>query len=248
MARIKWLPYSRDEILKMAQVWENVTSIKGAAWNIPNTVIAELHDRFTEAKAAYEAAAASERTQVLTARINEAFAKLEACMRDMKDRYFKTPPLLNEDLISLLLKPRDGVMTTVPRPRSHPLIILSYEGYNSVVLNISVMLGENVPLDSHVEVFRGVMPQGGATLEEAAGPKRYLMRPPSSGEDLFKLIDTKRKRETIGFPPEEGGKVAYFCARYVNEKGEAGPWGPVAGAIILRADNPLGAGASPTPP
>jgi hypothetical protein len=47
------------------------------------------------------------------------------------------------------------------------------------------------------------------------------------------------------FPPEEGGMTAYFCARYINTKGEKGPWGPIAAIIVPRADNPQGAGGTP---
>ena len=249
MSKIKdWFPASRILILIMARVWENILALKGVLWNIPADLLTEFHNLLMAAQAAFDAATPSERTPVLTARMNEAFDKLEACMRYIKDRYFKQPPLLDEDLVSLLLRPKDDTLTPIPCPESRPLIFISYTGYNTIVLNITVMPGESPPYECHIELFRGIMPQGGATLEEAAGPKRYLMRPPSSGDNLFKLVDTNRKREKISFPPEEGGKIAYFCARYVNEKGEAGPWGPVAAAVIPRADNPLGLGVPEKPP
>ncbi|MDR2518578.1 MAG: hypothetical protein LBD13_04100 [Spirochaetaceae bacterium] len=41
---------------------------------------------------------ASPRSEVLNARVRAAFERLIACMQDVKDRYFKTPPLLEEDL------------------------------------------------------------------------------------------------------------------------------------------------------
>ncbi|MDR2519011.1 MAG: hypothetical protein LBD13_06320 [Spirochaetaceae bacterium] len=240
-----WFPRVRALVLIMARVWENALAFKGGSWGIPNTVITALHDLITAAQDALDLASPALRTPVLTARVNAAFAALEAHMREIKDRYFKQPPLLDEDLVSLLLKPRDTVMTPAARPESHVLLVLRYEGYNTVVVDINLMPGDRPAEGCHVELFRGVMPHAGATLEEAAGAKHYLMAPPSSGEGLFKWLDTNRKRERASFPPEEGGKVGYFCARYVNSKGEQGPWGPVAAIIIPRADNPLGAGAGP---
>jgi hypothetical protein len=76
------------------------------------------------------------------------------------------------------------------------------------------------------------MPQGGATLEQAAGIKRYLMKPPLSGDELLHYRFTRRKTELAGFAAEESGMMAYFCSRYENGKGGVGNWGTVASAII----------------
>jgi hypothetical protein len=86
-------------------------------------------------------------------------------------------------------------------------------------------------------------------LEQAAGPRHYLVSPPVSGKELDKLLDTTRARERVSFDAEDGGMTAYFCARFVNSKGEAGPWGPIAAIIVPRADNPAGAaGGGGQPP
>jgi hypothetical protein len=126
--------------------------------------------------------------------------------------------------------------------------MLRYQGYNVLIVVIKTMLGDPPADDDYyVQLVRGTMPQGGATLEQAAGPKHYLMKPPSDGEGLQSVVNTQRSVERVSFPPEEGGMTAYFCARYVNSKGEEGPWGPVVAAIIPRADNPLGADTGDAP-
>jgi hypothetical protein len=48
------------------------------------------------------------RTPVATARCKAAFEALERYMRDMKRRYFLSPPLTEADIISLGLKPHDS--------------------------------------------------------------------------------------------------------------------------------------------
>jgi hypothetical protein len=54
-------------------------------------------------------------------------------------------------------------------------------------------------------LYRGIMPQGGATLEQAASIKHYLMKEPLSGDELL---------------------------HYRNQKGQHGAWGTVVSAII----------------
>jgi hypothetical protein len=76
------------------------------------------------------------------------------------------------------------------------------------------------------------MPQGGATLEQAASVKHYLMKEPFSGDELLHYRFTRRKKEPVGFDAGESGMTAYFCARYENQKGEFGQWGPVVSAVI----------------
>ncbi|MDR1248457.1 MAG: hypothetical protein LBK63_04050, partial [Treponema sp.] len=81
-------------------------------------------------------------------------------------------------------------------------------------------------------LYLGIMPQGGATLEQAAGIKHYLMKEPRSGEELLHHRFTRRRKEPVNFDASESGMTAYFCARYENGKGHVGNWGPVASAII----------------
>jgi hypothetical protein len=241
--RKNWLPKKRVDVLVMANRWKVVLTIKALLWGIPDALVQELIQAIMEAQAALDAASPAIRTPVLTARVEAAFAKLEAAMRYMKDRYFKKPPLEDEDFISLGLVPKDT------KPESHVLLALHYQGFDTVAIGWSVMPGDpEVDDDCRIEIGRRIMPHGGATLEQAAGPKHYLMKPPVSGEELDKLLDTTRAREPVSFDPEDGGMTAYFSARFVNSRNEAGPWGPIAAIIVPRADNPTGAGQPPAVP
>ncbi|MDR2494471.1 MAG: hypothetical protein LBD24_04510 [Spirochaetaceae bacterium] len=58
------------------------------------------------------------------------------------------------------------------------------------------------------------------------------MSPPVSGKELDKLLDTTRARERVSFDAEDGGMTAYFCARFVNSRNEAGHWGPIAAITV----------------
>jgi hypothetical protein len=74
--------------------------------------------------------------------------------------------------------------------------------------------------DYGYRIYYGILPPGGATSEQAAGP------------DLPHGKFTKRRKELFDFPSDDSGKTAYFCIRYENAKGQGNPWGPVFFAVI----------------
>ncbi|MCL1911731.1 MAG: hypothetical protein FWG13_05960 [Leptospirales bacterium] len=86
--------------------------------------------------------------------------------------------------------------------------------------------------DHGYRIYFGVMPQGGASVEEAAGTMRYLMKVTVSGEELPHSKFSRRRKVLMELPPEDSGKAAYFAIRFENAKGGKGPWGPVFHAII----------------
>jgi hypothetical protein len=81
-------------------------------------------------------------------------------------------------------------------------------------------------------IYAGIMPPGGATLEQAASDKHYLMKPPIDGKGLLHLRFTRRRKEKLIVEAEDSGMTVYIACRYVNQKGEVGQWGPVASMII----------------
>jgi hypothetical protein len=89
----------------------------------------------------------------------------------------------------------------------------------------------NPASDYGYALYSGIMPPGGATLEEAASKKHYLMEPPKDGEGLTHIFTCRRKEQLV-FDAEDAGKTVYLCARYENQKGKAGNWGPVVSAVI----------------
>jgi hypothetical protein len=63
------------------------------------------------------------------------------------------------------------------------------------------------------------MPQGGASLEQAASVKHYLMKEPLSGDELLHYRFARRKKELVDFDAAESGMTAYFCAHCEKPKG-----------------------------
>jgi hypothetical protein len=178
----------------------------------------------------------TERTHVITVECQAAFAALIAKMRFFRERYFKMPPLTEGDWAALGFGRKDPHQTTTPAPDGVPQVSVSYPGGpHALVAHLGPMPGTlelDAASDYGYAVYVGIMPQGGATLEQAASDKHYLMKVPADGKPLRHYRFTRRKREKIFFDAEDGGMTAYVCCRYENRKGETGQWGPVVSAII----------------
>jgi hypothetical protein len=161
---------------------------------------------------------------------------MESEARFIKKHYLLVPPLTPRDLATLLLDQADDTWSPIGAPPGQPAITITYPGGPHVLMVRLAPLPGTEPPDSRGDhgfaLYLGVMPQGGATLEQAAGIKHYLMQEPRSGEELLHLRFTRRKKEPVNFDASESGMTAYFCAHYENGKGQVGNWGPVASAII----------------
>jgi hypothetical protein len=222
----------------MCRKWISyMTAERRTAWGIPQDQFTELQGLCDAADTLLQKAAdEAERTHVITVECQAAFTLLNAKMRYFRDRFFKIPPLTEGDWAALGFRPKDPHQTTSPAPNGVPQAALSYPGGpHALLAHLGPMPGTlelDAASDYGYAVYVGIMPQGGATLEQAASDKHYLMKVPADGKPLRHYRFTRRKKEKILFEAEDGGMTAYVCCRYENRKGEAGDWGPVASIII----------------
>jgi hypothetical protein len=222
----------------MCRNWLNYMSVAlRTAWGVPADQFTELTSLCDDAENLLRMAKdEAERTHVITVQCQAAFTALCAKMRFFRDRYFKIPPLTEGDWAALGFRPRDTHPTPTPPPDGVPAVSLSYPGGPHVLLaHLGPMAGttELEPASDYgYAVYVGIMPPGGATLEQAASEKHYLMKAPADGRGLQHYRFTRRRKEKILFDAEDGGRTAWVCCRYENQKGETGQWGPVVSAII----------------
>jgi hypothetical protein len=214
-----------------------MTAERRTVWGIPDAEFAELAALFQAGEALLQKSQdEAERTHVITVECQAAFKSLSAKMRFFRDRYFKIPPLTEGDWAALGFKAKDPHPTPIPKPEGTPAVSLSYPGGPRAILAyLGPMAGTrelNPESDYGYAIYVGIMPPGGATLEQAASEKHYLMKSPIDGKGLTHLRFTRRRKEKIIFDAEDAGMTAYACCRYENGKGEAGQWGPVASAVI----------------
>jgi hypothetical protein len=233
-----WLPASRSAVLAMSRDQiAYLTPERRTAWGISADKFVEYDDAATAAQEALEKVMnVPERTHVLTVQCAEAFDVLKGVMRFFKSHYFLMPPLTKADWAALGFRERDETQTPVPAPTDVPDVSPSYPGGPHLLqANLGPLPG-TLALDNASDygyaLYVGVMPQGGATLEQAASVKHYLREAPADGEGLRHYTFTRRKKEQIVFDAGESGMTAYFCARYENQKGQKGNWGPISSAVI----------------
>ncbi|MDR2632903.1 MAG: hypothetical protein LBC51_04680 [Treponema sp.] len=233
-----WLPGPRTGILAMCQNWIlYLTDVRRTAWGIPDAEFAELGTLCSTAQTLLQKARDdAERTHVVTVECQEAFKALAAKMRFFRDRYFKMPPLSEGDWAALGFRRKDSHPSPIPAPDGVPAASLSYPGGpHALTVHLGPLAGtqELAPeSDYGYAVYVGVMPPGGATLEQAASDKHYLMKVPADGKGLQHYRFTRRRNEKLLSDAEDAGKTVYVCCRYENRKGEAGQWGPVVSAVI----------------
>jgi hypothetical protein len=233
-----WLPGKRADQLAMCRNWLGyMTAEKRTSWGIPQ-------DQFTELQTLFGAAATllqkaqdeAERTHGITVECQAACAALTARMRYFRDRFFEVQPLTEGDWAALGFRPRDAHQTASGAPGGLPSVALSYPGGPHIVTAHLGPMPGTLELDAASDygyaLYVGVMPPGGATLEQAASDKHYLMKVPADGGPLRHYRFTRRKKEKIFFDAEDGGMTAYVCCRYESRTGVEGKWGPVASIII----------------
>jgi len=217
--RTDWIPSSRSKQLAMSKTWFTVFCEKREAWKMPEEVTTKLGELSNTAESE-DAILIGDRTIVTNARLKTAFNNLKEYMRDIKKRYLYNPPLTDADLFSLGLRPKDCEPTAVNDPTGQAVASLSFPGRTQLMVQIKHISGAQTDARSYYgcRIYFGVYTAGTV--------------PPASGKDLRESKFTRRKKELFTFQPEDTGKVAYFSLRYENSKGVAGPWGPLASAVI----------------
>jgi hypothetical protein len=141
-----------------------------------------------------------------------------AKMRDIKKRYFLTPPLTEADYIALGLKPHDPIPTPSGPPTAQVTIETYLAGRHELGVKIIYVTGSpSDPANKGYRIWYSVIGQGET--------------PPTNPDDLRKSFYTKRKKDLIEFDFGDSGKTVYFAVQIENE-GKKGPWGPLVSALI----------------
>jgi hypothetical protein len=204
----------------MAKNWKTVMMTANAdAWGISPAVITEL-GALTQAADTALAAAKNEttRTPVATAQCRETFEVLTAKMRDIKRRYFLSPPFADSDYVALGLKLPDGASTPSGTPTAQVTVETLLIGRHEPGVKIVYVTGSpNDPANKGYRIWYSVIAQGET--------------PPADPDDLRKSFFTKRKKNVIGFDYGDSGKTAYFAVQIEND-GRKGNWGPMVSALI----------------
>jgi hypothetical protein len=140
------------------------------------------------------------------------------------------PEVVTEaDLRNMAIPPIDSVRSPIPPPEIQVEADLVFPGIHLVELRkIRPMAGLDRPdprSDYGVRIYYAL---SGEPSERF--PFR-LASPLKIGKVLPYSVFTRRRKERFDFNGESGSAV-YFCLRYENSKGDAGPFGPVLSAVV----------------
>jgi hypothetical protein len=222
-----WLPGGRADILTFSNNWIYQITTWGELWQIPETVLAELKKLVKAAEQAVFIAQAGDRNPGNTAKCNEAFSALVALLRDIKDRYYKQPPLKNSDLVNLSLRPKDKVRTAVMTPTgvASGKVELTVAHQLTVVWELIEITVADPRADHGVRIYMSVVADNPETHSGVTGRHYYLAKPPTNPEQLHESEFTRRKKHTFEFAYEDSGKTAYadfspMCPRGKPERQE----------------------------
>ncbi|MDR1491359.1 MAG: hypothetical protein LBT05_01360 [Planctomycetaceae bacterium] len=203
----------------MARDWQDVAGTHASIWGIPAGVL-QLFDTNVQATDNAFAAITNEtiRTPVTIAQCKEAFDALIVYMRDMKRRYFLTPPLIDSDYVAPGLKPHDPKPTPGKPPAAQIMIETYLVGRHELGVKIIYVTGNpDDPANKGYRIWYSVV-----------APDEIQ---PENPDDLRKSFYTKRKKDVIEFEFSDSGKTAYFAVQIEND-GKKGPWGPLVSALI----------------
>ena len=215
-----WLPAARDAILAMAKAWLLIITTKLQAWGIPESVFQNFSTLTAKAESNLEMAKSeSTRTPVVTAQCKESFDTMIAAMRDMKKRYFLSPPLNDADFVALGIKPPDTTHSPTGTPTAQVMVETFLVGRHELGIRIIYITGSsNEPANKGYRIWYSVLDPGGV--------------PPAEPEDLRKSFFTKRKKDLVQFEYGDSGKTVYIAVRVENTSGKQGPWGPMVSTLI----------------
>lgn len=145
----------------------------------------------------------------------EAVAKTRVCAQQIQ----ADPNVTDEARAGLRLPTRDKKPTRVSVPQSFPIVVID----------------NSKRLRQTLTYFDSNTPTSRARPENATGAEvsRYIGETPPTGPEQFQRLDESRRSPfTIEYTGADAGKTAYYMLRWVNSRGEKGPWSETVSATI----------------
>ena len=214
-----YIPYGDLKFANWAKKLIAYAETNCVRWEVLNphemlaTLLAEFLTRL-EAASDPDSGPVAKRTK------NEARKKLEQALRAYIQGFIARNPLVStEDRGVMELPVYDRIPTVVAEPTGMAKLSFTLTLPTQLMVHIESVEAETLDKRSNYgcRIYYGIPDPGDPTPQ---------------GRHLRESRFTRRKKELFTFNPEDSGKTAYFCVRYENSKGQAGPWGPVVSATI----------------
>jgi hypothetical protein len=198
-------------------ILENAT-----AWGIPEEVVALLQAAQANWNAAYDKASNKQnRTLADVVTKNEAGDDFTKAIRDVAQQWLvRNPKVTDGDRVRMGITIRSNSRTPVPAPESFPVGSVDF----------SVRLQHTISFYDQASAHSNAKPEG------VNGCEIYLKadgEAPKSVEEMNFQGTCSASPFVVKFEAAKIGKIAWYWLRWVNRKGEAGPWSPVVSAMVV---------------
>jgi len=186
----------------------------------PISALTTLHDAFADLLEE----TSGQRTPAQTHARNAAQAEATRALRAFVNQYLRFAPVNDTDRVAMGIPNRDTIPTTIPPPAIPVIARLTYP--SNGLVEVCDIKPDGVKSDERskhgVRIYYGIVSE--------TSKYRIPVRP-KSGEDLPHSVFTRRNRYRFDFSTDNG-KEAFFCMRFENSKGDAGPWGKIISGFI----------------
>jgi len=139
----------------------------------------------------------------------------------------RNPNVTLSDKGRMKLTVKDATPTNVPLPMTQVTGTLSFRGVGLIEIRDIRTVGEN----KNEKTTHGVRIYYGVMGEPTEKDRFRLIEPPTSGKHLPHSVFTRRSKYLFDFN-DDRGKEVFFCMRFENAKGQAGPYGDIISAFI----------------
>ena len=227
MAKKSYIPEGDEQFLAWAINLSNYALTNATKWKV-NPPDDAFNDMIGDYEAKLAKAKDPNRGKVDVLKKNEAKNVLEkACRVYVQGFLAKNPFVTNPDRETMGLTIYDVTPSTVPPPTIPVEGDLSFPAAGLVEVTNIRATGALVDKKSGygVRIYYGVM---GAPDETG---KFRIAQAPKTGDDLPGSVFTRQKKYRFDFTGDSGRQI-FFCLRYENSKGQAGPWGKILQAYI----------------
>jgi hypothetical protein len=146
---------------------------------------------------------------------------LEKACREYVQGFLARNPLVTDvDRERLGISVYDTIPTVISIPKVRAMIKVVYKGAGHLELHTA----PEGDISEDRRAYHGIKIQFDLFNADAPAPE--------TRDVLNRSVFTRRKKEPFVFQPEDSAKRMYFCARYENSKGQAGPWSTITSAVI----------------
>ncbi|GBU23360.1 hypothetical protein R80B4_03277 [Fibrobacteres bacterium R8-0-B4] len=229
MYKHDYIPDNNDDLLRfVAKIRAYAAPEACARMNAPppdSVVDPSLIDRFA---AALENAKKPNRGKIDVAAKAEARAALvKKCREYIQGFLARNPFVTDADRREMGLRVRDAVPTPVNAPAIQAIGEVFCPGRGLVEIRNIHPVGADAgaKADYGVRLCYGI-------LGAADGRDKFrISARPNTGDDLPHSVFTRKKKHRFDFSADRGAQ-AFFCLRYENSKGQAGPWGDVVETFV----------------